>query len=295
VHEVICDENPDIQSESMLWRVMGKKTFNTEMRIDARYSSFSNDASAAPSALIDNAFPSQKNTNHSRQLASENVYRGVETGNHSGEAVFENFIEQWSDTTLKAYLESRGVPVPPAWGRDEVLAEVRRHEYKVGADSAPAMSSEDTSISPGAADATFDNWSDDHLQSYLATYGMKNYKGSTRQELIFMAKTNTRYFVFGSLTAEYIDLIQEYPAAKSFLRAGDDIQLREILEANEATQYLFSKALQGAAWDLASELVLGLEDADREDDIVDICHRGLLDGIFLPGKTRMLNRYLTQT
>jgi hypothetical protein len=45
-----------------------------------------------------------------------------------------------------------------------------------------------------------------------------------------MAKMNTRYFVFGSLTAEYIDRIQEYPAAKSFLGAGDNIQLREILD-----------------------------------------------------------------
>jgi hypothetical protein len=84
----LCDENPDIQSESMLWRAIGKKcllaharTFNTDMRIDARYSSLSNDTSVAPSTVIDKVFPF------------------TETGNHAGEAVFENVIEQWSDTT----------------------------------------------------------------------------------------------------------------------------------------------------------------------------------------------------
>lgn len=149
----------------------------------------------------------------------------------------------------------RGVHVPPAWDRDEILAEVRRHQPKVDADSAPAMSSEDTSISPGAADTTFENWAVDHLESYLA-------------------------------------LVQEYPATKSFLRAEDDIQLHEILLEHEPNRYMFGKALHAAARDLAREFVLarqGVNDYNRENVIVGICHRGLLDGIFLPGKTRMLN------
>jgi hypothetical protein len=234
------------------------RIFNIDMRSDAQHSSSSNDASAEPSALIDNAFPSQKNTNHSRQLASENVDKVFpfnETGNQLGQDLFEPGIEQYCNSTLKVYLEMRGVHVPPAWGRDEILAEVRRHQPKVDAGSAPAMPSEDTSISPGAADATFENWPVDHLESYLA-------------------------------------LVQEYPAAKSFLGADDDIQLHEILLEHEPNQYRFSKALQGAARDLARELVLARQDAndyDRQNAIVGICRRGLLDGIFLPGKSRMLN------
>ncbi|KAI5797042.1 hypothetical protein FPQ18DRAFT_422311 [Pyronema domesticum] len=213
VHEVTCDENPDIQPESLLWRIISKKgllaharIFNVDMRSDAQYSSSSNDASA--------------------ELRSHRQH----------------------------LLEMRGVHVPPAWDRDEILAEVRRHQPKVDADSAPAMSSEDTSISPGAADTTFENWAVDHLESYLA-------------------------------------LVQEYPATKSFLKAEDDIQLHEILLEHEPNRYMFGKALHAAARDLAREFVLarqGVNDYNRENVIVGICHRGLLDGIFLPAKSTML-------
>jgi hypothetical protein len=105
------------------------------------------------------------------------------------------------------------------------------------------------------ADATFEDWPLDHLEAYAT-------------------------------------LLKEYPAAISFLRGQDDVTLREVLESNEPNRYMFGKALHGAARDLARELVLtrqGANDCHRQNAIVGICRRGLLDGIFLPGKTRILN------
>jgi len=44
--------------------------------------------------------------------------------------VFDKAVEAWSDTRLKAYLDSRGVPVPQNGKRDELLAKVRLHRHK---------------------------------------------------------------------------------------------------------------------------------------------------------------------
>ena len=43
---------------------------------------------------------------------------------------FDRAINSWSETRLKAYLDSRGVPVPQAGKRDELLAKVRLQKHK---------------------------------------------------------------------------------------------------------------------------------------------------------------------
>lgn len=53
--------------------------------------------------------------------------------------------------------------------------------------------------STGAAkDMTFDTWSDSDLKSYLDSYGVKNYQGSTSNELKAAARRNAQYFRYGS-------------------------------------------------------------------------------------------------
>lgn len=51
-----------------------------------------------------------------------------------------------------------------------------------------------------AKDSTFDTWSDSQLKSYLDSYGVPNYQGSTTNELRAMAKKQYNYFKYGTST-----------------------------------------------------------------------------------------------
>lgn len=62
---------------------------------------------------------------------------------------FSTLINQWSDSRLKEYLDSRGVPVPQNGNRDELLAKVRLSKHKVAT---------------GFGAWTFDTWTYDNLR-----------------------------------------------------------------------------------------------------------------------------------
>ncbi len=62
------------------------------------------------------------------------------------------------------------------------------------------MTSYLASATDAAKDTTFDTWSDSELKSYLDSYGVPNYQGSTTNELRAMAKRNANYFRYGTST-----------------------------------------------------------------------------------------------
>lgn len=64
-------------------------------------------------------------------------------------SAFDEVIEQWSNTRLKSYLDSRGVPVPQNGKRDELLAQVRLYKHKAAT---------------GFGAWTFDTWTYDNLK-----------------------------------------------------------------------------------------------------------------------------------
>lgn len=62
---------------------------------------------------------------------------------------FDSVIGTWSDSRLKGYLDSRGVPVPQGGKRDEILASVRLNQHKAAT---------------GWSAWTFDTWTTDNLK-----------------------------------------------------------------------------------------------------------------------------------
>lgn len=64
------------------------------------------------------------------------------------EDLFNSAINQWSDSRLKAFLDTRGVPVPQGTKRDELLAKVRLHRNKAAT---------------GYSAWTFDTWTKENL------------------------------------------------------------------------------------------------------------------------------------
>lgn len=79
---------------------------------------------------------------------------------------FNSAIGAWSESRLKAYLDSRGVPVPQSGKKDELLAAVRLQRHKAAT---------------GWSAWTFDTWTLDNLKKYLASSGNKAAEKASKQ------------------------------------------------------------------------------------------------------------------
>lgn len=64
-------------------------------------------------------------------------------------SAFDTAVGTWSESRLKAYLDSRGVPVPQSGKKDELLAAVRLNKHKAAT---------------GWSAWTFDTWTVDNLR-----------------------------------------------------------------------------------------------------------------------------------
>ena len=62
---------------------------------------------------------------------------------------FDEAVSTWSDSRLKAYLDSRGVSTPPNSKKDELIKQVRLHKHKAAT---------------GYSAWTFDTWTVDNLK-----------------------------------------------------------------------------------------------------------------------------------
>ncbi len=71
---------------------------------------------------------------------------------------------------------------------------------KAGGSNYASVTSYLAASTDAAKDSTFDTWSDSDLKSYLDSYGIKTYQGSTTNELKAMARRNANYFRYGSNT-----------------------------------------------------------------------------------------------
>lgn len=84
---------------------------------------------------------------------------------------FDTAVEAWSDSRLKGFLDSRGIPVPQSNKRDELLAKVRLHKHKAAT---------------GYNAWTFDTWTTENLKKYLSSMNDKAAQRAdiTRDELL---------------------------------------------------------------------------------------------------------------
>lgn len=160
---------------------------------------------------------------------------------------FNSIVDTWTDSRLKGFLDSRGVPVPQGGKRHDLMAQVRLNKHKAttgysawtfdtwttdnlknwlssqnkkatgsrdqlvkqaqdayssasssGGSHFASVTSHLTESTNAAKDSTFETWSDSELKSYLDSYGVPNYQGSTINELRAMAKKNANYFRYGT-------------------------------------------------------------------------------------------------
>lgn len=85
--------------------------------------------------------------------------------------------------------------------RDDLLKQAQdsyAKASKAGGTSYASVTSYLTSATDAAKDSTFDTWSESELKSYLDSYGIPNYQGSTTNELRALARRNFNYFRYGT-------------------------------------------------------------------------------------------------
>lgn len=98
----------------------------------------------------------------------------------AAQEAFNEAVDTWSDSRLKAYLDARGIPVPQASKTDELRALVRKNSHKAAS---------------GFHAWTWDDFSYDNLKSYLVNSGNDAAKkvgestSATRDELVSAAQS----------------------------------------------------------------------------------------------------------
>merc|ERR1711964_149817 len=88
---------------------------------------------------------------------------------------FNNAVDTWSESRLKAFLDARGVPVPQGSKKDELVKEVRLNKHKAQS---------------GWSAWTFDTWTAENLQKYLKARGKDTKKTAkaSRDDLVKQAQ-----------------------------------------------------------------------------------------------------------
>ncbi|KAI1908163.1 hypothetical protein LOZ61_005727 [Ophidiomyces ophidiicola] len=127
-------------------------------------------------SLLEEPTASVKSVYGAATTKAGNEYaRATEDAQMKMDDLFNSAINMWSDSRLKAYLDTRGVPVPQGSKRDELLATVRLHRHKAAA---------------GYSAWTFDTWNRENLGKYLSSQHKQALEklGENRAELLKQAQ-----------------------------------------------------------------------------------------------------------
>ncbi|TQS32549.1 hypothetical protein Golomagni_07130, partial [Golovinomyces magnicellulatus] len=106
--------------------------------------------------------------------------QATDSASLAAQHAFEQAVDKWSQSRLKSYLDSRGIPVPHQSTSEELRALVRKHAHKA---------------STGWTAWTFDDFDRTNIQNYLLKHGnaaakkAAKKKDATRDELVSAAQS----------------------------------------------------------------------------------------------------------
>jgi len=136
------------------------------------------------SEILDNASSASASAASAYGAATSkagNTYaQATDKASIASQEAFNEAVNTWSESRLKAYLEARGVPVPHKSKTDELRALVRKNAHQAAS---------------GWTAWTFDDWSYENLKNYLASSGdatatkVSEKSGATRDELLAAAQS----------------------------------------------------------------------------------------------------------
>jgi hypothetical protein len=109
------------------------------------------------------------------------------------------YLRKWLETQNKKAAKKAGS------NRDELIKQAHAaysSASKSGGSHYASVTSYLSSATDTAKDSTFDTWSDSELKSYLDSYGIPTYRGTTSNELKALAKKHANYFRYGTSTPQ---------------------------------------------------------------------------------------------
>lgn len=112
-------------------------------------------------------------------------------------------FDTWTTDNLKAWLSSQNHKAAKKSGasRDELVTAAQSaysSASKSGGSKYATVTSYLSKATDTVRDSTFDTWSNSELKSYLDSYGVSTYQGSTTNELKAAAKKHATYFKYGT-------------------------------------------------------------------------------------------------
>ncbi|KAI2617721.1 hypothetical protein GGS26DRAFT_585157 [Hypomontagnella submonticulosa] len=93
-------------------------------------------------------------------------------------------LDTWSDSSLKAFADKHGIPVPQPRTRDTLLQKIRSNYETI------AKKAGETAAYPG--DWLYDTWSESDLKEWLDTHGFPVPQITDRNKLIALVRRNSR-------------------------------------------------------------------------------------------------------
>ncbi|KAH6719051.1 putative stress response protein ish1 [Leptodontidium sp. MPI-SDFR-AT-0119] len=100
-----------------------------------------------------------------------------ETAAYPGNWIYQS----WSESDLKEWLDSHGIPAPQPTTRDKLIASVRRNARTASLKAADLQAS-------ASNDKLLDSWSDSQIKEWADKNGIKVPQGSRRNELLAIAR-----------------------------------------------------------------------------------------------------------
>jgi len=150
-----------------------------------------------------------------------------ETASYPGNWLYET----WSESDLKEWLDSHGVPAPQPSTRDKLIASVRRNARVASLKMADLQASASKSAEAATqtlSDKLLDSWSDSQIKEWADKNGIKVPQGSKRNELLAIARKHRAQLTGdnASYSAKSAFGAATTSASNQYAKATDDAQLK---------------------------------------------------------------------
>jgi len=161
-----------------------------------------------------------------------------ETASYPGNWLYST----WSESDLKEWLDTHGIPAPQPTTRDKLIASVRRNARIASlklSDTTAAASKSAADAAQTLSDKLLDSWSDSQIKEWADENGIKVPQGSKRNELLAIARkhraqltgNNVSYSAKSAASKASASGASAYGAATSsagneYAKATDDAQLK---------------------------------------------------------------------
>ncbi|KAM3071278.1 hypothetical protein ACMFMG_008869 [Clarireedia jacksonii] len=169
-----------------------------------------------------------------------------ETASYPGDWLYET----WSESDLKEFLDTHGIPAPQPSSRDKLIASVRRNARIASlklADTQASASASASAAQESLSEKLLSAWSDSQIKEWADKNGIKVPQGSKRNELLAIARKHRAQLVGDNVASSAKSYATEatssgasaFGAATSsagnqYAKATDDAQLKAEDAFNQA-------------------------------------------------------------